>query len=508
MKKNSFILAMIVLAGILSAGIGRADARTADNITGKTTVYDEFFGFRKFRAKVKKDGKCGYVDNRGNVVVPLIYEDCYMDNDNRYLSVKLNGKWGYRTVDGKEIIPCIYDEHFEFNPPGIYKNKKTGFVKPEDCFAAVSLNGKHGAIDMSGKEVIPFIYRTCERLKSASDLFVVSTDDRKHGILNVRGEAVIPLSDYFIFPYEHYVSHGIFKVAKYHEKKKYRYMYGFRDAHNNEILPCKYDRLSVFNNVIIAEKDGKKGMFDLKGNEILPCRYYDISGRAGCAGCENLFVVIADKSSSICELMDISSGEVVLRMECRDMSILHDGMLKILIDGKSGIVDRTGRVIVPCEYDYIDDISYRRGFLRAEKDGKHGIIDKKRRVVIPFEYEMCGDLVRNRAIVGLGGKYGFVNRRGKVVIPIEYYRVLGFCYGWATARRNGKSGAIDKRGKTVIPFEYDIVDCRSKSGICNVRGDDGVYMFVDKRGNPIFGYRQHRALYPPEDVIHTYIDEY
>ena len=499
---------MIVLAGILSAGIGRANARTADNIAGKPTVYDEFFGFRKFRAKVKKDGRCGYVDNRGNVVVPLIYEDCYMDNDNRYLSVKLDGKWGYRTVGGEEIIPCVYDEHFEFNPPGVYKNKKTGFVEPKDCFVAVSLNGKWGAIDMSGRVVIPFIYRTCKRLKGASDLFVVSTENRKHGILNVRGETVIPISDYIIFQYDHCVSHGIFKVAKYHEKKKYGYMYGFIDAYNNEILPCKYDRLSILNNVIIAEKDDKKGMFDLKGNEILPCKYDVISSSAGCAGCENLFVVIADKSSNVYELMDISSGEAVLRMECQSMSMLHDGMLEVRIDGKSGIVDRTGRVIVPCEYDYIDDMSCRRGFLSVKKDGKYGIIDKKGRVVIPIEYQMCGYVARNRAVVKSDGKYGFVNRRGKVVIPIEYDRVLGFCYGWAPACRNGKYGAIDKHGKTVIPFEYDIVDCRSKSGICDVRRDDGVYMFVDKRGKPIFGYMVHLALYPPDDVIITLPDEY
>jgi len=430
-----------------------------------------------------------------------------MDNDNRYLSVKLDGKWGYRTVGGEEIIPCVYDEHFEFNPPGIYKNKKKGFVEPKDCFVAVSLNGKWGAIDMSGKEVIPFIYKTCDRLKGASDLFVVSTEDRKHGILNVRGETVIPISDYIIFPYDHHVSHGIFEVAKYHEKKRFRYMYGLRDKHNNEILPCKYDHVGVFKNVIIAEKDGKEGMFDLKGNEILPCKYDVISGRAGC---ENLFIVIADKSANRCELMDISSGEAVLRMECQSMSMLHDGMLEIRIDGKSGIVDRTGRVIVPCEYDYIyiDDMSYRRGFVRVEKDGKHGIIDKKGRVVIPVEYEMCGNLERNRAVAGYDGKYGFVNRRGKVVIPIEYDRVLGFCYGWSSACRNGKYGAIDKRGKTVIPFDYDIVGCRSKSGICEVRGDDGVYMFVDKRGKPIFGYMEHFALYPPSDVIISLPDQY
>lgn len=539
MNGKPYIFALMILAGILSVGIGRVNARTAEktakqnsgNIAEKTKIYDEVFVFRNFRAKVKKDGRCGYVDNRGNEVVPLIYEDCYMDNDNRYLSVKINGKWGYRTVGGEEIIPCVYDEHFEFNPPNNYNNKNN-FVELDRCFAAASLNGKWGAIDVNGKTVIPFIYRCCKRCKVASDLFVVSTEDRKYGILNVRGETVIPLSDYIIFTSGCYASQGVFEVAKYHETKIFRYMYGFRDAHNNEIVPCIYDRVwadeygiyiqlddevemlnfdgkKIFpeykakkanSNGILVERDGKMGMLDFAGREILPCEYKDVN------------IISNDETLlSVCMtdrwgLVDLS-GKTVLPMEYERIECLEKGMFEVRKNGRRGVVNNDGKMIVPCEYDYIGDMYCRRGFLEVEKDGRCGIVDRKGRVVVPVEYEMCHNFTGNMTVVRFDGKYGFVNRSGKVVIPAEYDYVYYFRNGLAGVCRNGKWGYIDKKGKTVIPFEYDFAGSFSNGGIGDVKIGD-VNVFIDKQGNPVFGYKCFGSLYPPSDVAVILPDEY
>ena len=47
----------------------------------------------------KKDGKYGFVDKEGNVVVDYIYDDATMQNDYGYAGVKKDGKWG--SVDDK-----------------------------------------------------------------------------------------------------------------------------------------------------------------------------------------------------------------------------------------------------------------------------------------------------------------------------------------------------------------------------------------------------------------------
>ena len=57
----------------------------------------------------KKDGKYGYVDKKGNVVVDYIYDDATEQNEYGFASVKKNGLWGSIGKDGKEIIEPKYN---------------------------------------------------------------------------------------------------------------------------------------------------------------------------------------------------------------------------------------------------------------------------------------------------------------------------------------------------------------------------------------------------------------
>jgi len=57
----------------------------------------------------KKDGKYGYVDKRGNVVVDYIYDDATEQNEYGFGAVKKNGLWGSIDSKGKEIIEPKYN---------------------------------------------------------------------------------------------------------------------------------------------------------------------------------------------------------------------------------------------------------------------------------------------------------------------------------------------------------------------------------------------------------------
>lgn len=57
----------------------------------------------------KKDGKYGFVDKNGIVIIDYIYDDATEQNDYGYIAVKSNGKWGAVDQSGKEIVPPSYD---------------------------------------------------------------------------------------------------------------------------------------------------------------------------------------------------------------------------------------------------------------------------------------------------------------------------------------------------------------------------------------------------------------
>lgn len=56
----------------------------------------------------KKNGKYGYVNDKGIVVVDYIYEDATEQNNYGYVAVKKDGKWGSLDSKGKVVQKCTY----------------------------------------------------------------------------------------------------------------------------------------------------------------------------------------------------------------------------------------------------------------------------------------------------------------------------------------------------------------------------------------------------------------
>lgn len=57
----------------------------------------------------KQDGKYGFVNNKGEVVVDYIYDDATEQNEVGYAAVKKDGKWGSIDINGKVVIEPTYN---------------------------------------------------------------------------------------------------------------------------------------------------------------------------------------------------------------------------------------------------------------------------------------------------------------------------------------------------------------------------------------------------------------
>lgn len=65
----------------------------------------------------QKDGKYGYIDEKGNVVVDYIYDDATEQNQYGFAAVKKNGTWGSINKQGEIVIEPKYnlENNFEIN---------------------------------------------------------------------------------------------------------------------------------------------------------------------------------------------------------------------------------------------------------------------------------------------------------------------------------------------------------------------------------------------------------
>ena len=73
------------------------------NIVNTFEKYDDAWSFQEGRAKVKKNGKYGFIDINGTEVVPFIYDEAWSFSEGR-AEVKKDDKWGYVDLNGNEII--------------------------------------------------------------------------------------------------------------------------------------------------------------------------------------------------------------------------------------------------------------------------------------------------------------------------------------------------------------------------------------------------------------------
>lgn len=54
---------------------------------------------------MKKDGKIGFINEKGKLVIPLIYDNVSYFEKNGLVKVSKNRKFGFINKEGKEIIP-------------------------------------------------------------------------------------------------------------------------------------------------------------------------------------------------------------------------------------------------------------------------------------------------------------------------------------------------------------------------------------------------------------------
>ena len=102
--------------------------------------YDRAEAFSESMAVVRKDGKYGYIDVSGRLVIPVKYQDAGSFSAG-LAPVCLYGKYGYVDKSGEMVVPFKFSYAFPFS----------------EGLAAVELNGKVAYIGPDGKTIIPYM---------------------------------------------------------------------------------------------------------------------------------------------------------------------------------------------------------------------------------------------------------------------------------------------------------------------------------------------------------------
>lgn len=207
-----------------------------------------------------------------------------------------------------------------------------------------------------------------------------------------------------------------------------------------------------------------------------------------------------------------------------------DKLFPVTFQGKSGYIDRTGKVIISPRFDAAYSfyeglgcvtVGNHRGYINAKGDfvikpqfrsvsmfsegvavnmisgsAKYGYIDKSGEFVIEPRFDNASDFVDGLASVEINGRYGCIDKSGAVVMKPFSRTPFTFKEGLALVQIGRKWGYIDKTGAFAIPPQYRRAGFFFEGLACVGNTIWVSDHFIDKTGRVVISSRHFQQVEP------------
>lgn len=223
-------------------------------------------------------------------------------------------------------------------------------------------------------------------------------------------------------------------------------------------------------------KDSAKRASDLYGSRFEKVDEADVNGLRK----------YYDPKSSGYGLLD-SKADVVVDSEYSFLSLNENNTYTVKKDEKVGVIDSTGKTIVPFEYD---GINVKGGNYHVEKKPLNGVIKPDGSVLIPVEYDSI-TIKGDQYEVVKNGKQGILASAGTVVIPAEYDKISVLEDGRYEVAKDGNIGILASDGSSIVSVSYSTIE----------ELDDGRYLVSSNRNFGIVDDKGTVIIQPAYDSV-------
>ena len=197
---------------------------------------------------------------------------------------------------------------------------------------------------------------------------------------------------------------------------------------------------------------------------MLSCEYDQISALSGI---KNALKILKDGKYGIVD----DEGKVILKTEYADITNLgkdnKSGYIVKNTEGKYGIVDFSGNIILDMKYDEIAKV-YGNDYYVVKKSGKQILVKKDGTEILTTGFDEITEILKNidnGIIYKKDNKYGVMKTTGEVTIEASYEYLSEAKSGVFIAKKDGKYGVIDLQKDIKVELKYNSIYYNEKADI-------------------------------------------
>jgi WG containing repeat len=341
--------------------------------------------------------------------------------------------WGWN-------LPILANQHISSVPAALKSmpavNGAIVKYNQEELFPVVK-NRKYGYIDGAGTIVIPTNF---DGAFTFSDGLGRVKIGKKYGFINPAGQIIIAPQ----FDRASEFTNGLALIGQGKNL-------GYIDRTGRVIIANSNftDATSFSENRAVVRIGTKYGFIDRTGQQVIPVQYkYAHPFQAGLAMVlqDDKWIFINPQGDTKLYADDLAI-HFTKALKRAVYPFGQDGLARILIDGKTGYIDRRGKLVIRPQFT--EAYNFTEGLAPVKIGSKYGYINTKGKLVIPAEYNTVSEFRSGLAAVRIGKKYGYIDPKGKLIVSPQFDTAFSFQGNVAAIKTSSRPGYIDRQGKII-----------------------------------------------------------
>lgn len=300
---------------------------------------------------------------------------------------------------------------------------------------------------------------------------------------------------------DHKLQHSYDEIYEFYDglaRVQRNSMYGFINVSGEEVIPCKYEYLSIFfsNEYCEVTKGGLSGLIDKTGQIVIPCKYDAVHFDEDI----DAFFIRKNTKSGI---IDKDGATILVPCNWDQISWYENGKAIARKNGLLMVINKYGETLINLSDIYYDvDFGLNDGIVSVKDErGKWGLLDvNENKLVTDFMYDSI-KLTESGFIVEMNGNYGLYHAQSStLLIPCRYKRIWPNCRASFVQRPDGYWSI----------YNYDLKKClqgaykdfyRIDNDYISVYDEDGYCGLIDWDGNIIIRPKKYKIMHVPQDGL-------